>query len=587
MRGKLFNLPFFAFLFCLCLSINAQQNVVDSSQLSDSEDVEEYSEYPENRDERVIKFHADIDLQKDNYMEVTEYVRIYARGNVFKRGLRRVIPQERYDQYGHRKEVPIYLQDIRCNGEKSPWHSEESESGSDIIVYIGDSETYLEEGVYDYTIRYIAPGHIGQFEDHDEIYWNLNGFGWDVPFDTLSATVTIPDGTKLKKCFAYTGAYGETGNDCSISSKGNKAMFYSTRTFSPGENMTVCAQFSKGSQAPLTWWDIWQDDVFIWGMFAIFALFCIISWVMYGIDPKMPTVVPQYTIPRGLTPTMAGRIMGSSEETLTMSTIISMVIKGAAKIERVSKKEFKLIKQDKKGKLDQFEQLAFSKLFSEKQEISTETEYEEFADARKEIKEKSDKEYNDGAIYEYNSGSSITAIILFIAFGSGAIALNSTTETFWGSGILASIIFIWHFIYIGKYTLDGIHIRAEVEGLKMYIRTAEELQMKELTPEHFEELLPYAMVFGIENKWCKQFENVLKKCNYEPSWYSASDSRFTYASLLTDGGMRSVTSGFTSATKSSFSTYDRTQSSSSGGSWSSGGGGFSGGGGGGGGGGGW
>ena len=71
-------------LLCFNTAIYAQITIDD-----DPDDVGYYddlnTDLPKNRAERVISFYSDLSLDKDNYMEVTEYIRIYATGNVFKR----------------------------------------------------------------------------------------------------------------------------------------------------------------------------------------------------------------------------------------------------------------------------------------------------------------------------------------------------------------------------------------------------------------------------------------------------------------------------------------------------------------------
>lgn len=88
----------------------------------------------------------------------------------------------------------------------------------------------------------------------------------------------------------------------------------------------------------------------------------------------------------------------------------------------------------------------------------------------------------------------------------------------------------------------------------------------------YEKLLPYALLFGIEQEWIRQFADLYKE---QPEWF-AGDSTMFQATAFTH-----AVGGFTSSTNQSFAP----PSSSSGSGF--GGGGFSGGGGGGGGGGGW
>ena len=77
----------------------------------------------------------------------------------------------------------------------------------------------------------------------------------------------------------------------------------------------------------------------------------------------------------------------------------------------------------------------------------------------------------------------------------------------------------------------------------------------------FEDLLPYAMLFGLEESWAKEFENIYKE---PPNWYQGNRGTFNTVYLANSIG------GFSSASASSFS--PPSSSSSSG---FSGGGGFS------------
>ncbi|NTE85543.1 DUF2207 domain-containing protein [Agrobacterium rubi] len=130
---------------------------------------------------------------------------------------------------------------------------------------------------------------------------------------------------------------------------------------------------------------------------------------------------------------------------------------------------------------------------------------------------------------------------------------------------------------LGRKLMDGI------EGLRLYLTVAEKDRMNmqgapQMSPQHFETLLPYAVALGVEKPWSEAFETWLANAQageYSPGWYSGNYSNF---------GTR--IGGFSSSMASTIaSTIPAPVSSSS--SSFSGGGGSSGSGGGGGGGGGW
>ncbi len=136
-------------------------------------------------------------------------------------------------------------------------------------------------------------------------------------------------------------------------------------------------------------------------------------------------------------------------------------------------------------------------------------------------------------------------------------------------------------------------LMGKILGFKDFIRTAELDKLKELVeedPAYFYNIMPYAYVFGLSDKWIKNFEHVEIP---KPQWYCGT--RFTYFDGYLMGRMMSNCSAGVSnhirypinTSGSGISKNDWLSGGGIGGGFSSGGGGFSGGGFGGGGGGAW
>ena len=111
-----------------------------------------------------------------------------------------------------------------------------------------------------------------------------------------------------------------------------------------------------------------------------------------------------------------------------------------------------------------------------------------------------------------------------------------------------------------------------LQGFKKFIEVSESSRLKTLVeqdPQYFYNILPYAYLFGVSDKWIKKFESIIPLA---PSWYRGT--RFSHTSFRNiSNSMKTVS--VPSAANGGIS------------SKSGGGGGFSGGGGGGGGGGSW
>ena len=135
---------------------------------------------------------------------------------------------------------------------------------------------------------------------------------------------------------------------------------------------------------------------------------------------------------------------------------------------------------------------------------------------------------------------------------------------------------------IGHFNVDTdyrVQMIGRLLGFKEFIKTAEKSRLETLQkedPAYFYKILPYAMVFGLSNKWAKLFKDIDVQ---QPDWYHTATPLYGHALLS------HMTDSLFSSTKSAITLVSHDSSSSGG--FSGGGGGFSGGGGGGGGGGSW
>ena len=191
--------------------------------------------------------------------------------------------------------------------------------------------------------------------------------------------------------------------------------------------------------------------------------------------------------------------------------------------------------------------------------------------------------------------------IVVMLINSGALAVAGLWGIFddpllIGSFVSLVLVNILFFFLMGAPTPLGQKRMAEIEGLKRYLTVAEKDRMNmagapQMSPSHYETLLPYAVALGVEEQWSKAFQawlvtaaaaGVAAAATYHgPSWYRGRDPFDTGTIGNRMGGLaNSMADSFTAS-------LPRPKSSSSGFSSGGGGGGFSGGGGGGGGGGGW
>ncbi|RUL98658.1 DUF2207 domain-containing protein [Rhizobium chutanense] len=175
---------------------------------------------------------------------------------------------------------------------------------------------------------------------------------------------------------------------------------------------------------------------------------------------------------------------------------------------------------------------------------------------------------------------------MVLALTSSLVELHETPMLFAVGGIvLLNILYVF---IMGAPTPLGARMMDGIDGLRQYLTLAEKDRMNtagapEMSPQHFETLLPYAVALGVEKPWSRTFEAWLAAAAagaaaaYAPGWYSGNFNSGSFSDRI---------GGFSSSMASTIaSTIPAPPPSSSSSGFS--GGGSSGGGGGGGGGGGW
>lgn len=87
----------------------------------------------------------------------------------------------------------------------------------------------------------------------------------------------------------------------------------------------------------------------------------------------------------------------------------------------------------------------------------------------------------------------------------------------------------------------GTELARQIEGLAMYMETAERGRLEHLnppaeTPELFERLLPYAFALGCAETWANRFAEILRDAGYQPAWDRSgslfSDGRYDAAATI-------------------------------------------------------
>lgn len=122
-----------------------------------------------------------------------------------------------------------------------------------------------------------------------------------------------------------------------------------------------------------------------------------------------------------------------------------------------------------------------------------------------------------GAVFMLNMDIwRLTGVLFSEFFGIGSIWEAYAPAGALLSFILAVVGFVFGWFFLPRRSEKGQQLLALAEGIKMYLKTAEEHRFEALySPEdkvrHFESLLPYALALGVGETWANSFAAYCKK----------------------------------------------------------------------------
>ena len=545
--------------------------------------------------EQINRFDVLIEVEKNGDIVVTETINVTAEGNQIRRGIFRDLPRY-YEDGGSRLRYRYDFDSVTRNSKAEPFAT--FNEGNARTLRIGQEDVFLPQGEHTYEIRYRVKNQVRHFDEHDEIFWNATGTYWNFPILSASAEVILPDGARATEVNAYTGAFGSDGRDYTYRQNGNRHLFQTTRAFQTREGLTVSVLFGKGFVTPPTaaeeraiWWQKYGALVLLMGTVVALLVYYTRSFDAAGRDPERGPVFPRYEPPEGYSPSAVHYIYyrGMRGHHAVIATLLNLATKKRIRIDQEDKKKTRFLWQsDEPGRnsLSKEDAALERKLFRGGTDFVMDKKYDAtFTDAYTEFKQDLSSRYGSD-YFKWNRGYNILAIA--VTAGAILVAANTSVWTVWHTAVVAALAVInLLFLYLMPApTRKGQEVRTGIEGFRLYLETAEKLQMNTvdietgnpppMTTERYEKFLPYAVALDVEEPWTKYFERQIPEEaeNYSPHWTSSSGS---------GRNVHALTSGLVGAMATGVSASLPQSSSSSGG----GGGGFSGGGGGGGGGGGW
>jgi hypothetical protein len=545
--------------------------------------------------ERVALMQVRIEIERDASLVVTEDI-VYDFEDARRHGIFRDVP-DRYARRGG-PDYRIALEVLSVEDELGgalPYRL--LRNGPYRRIRIGDPDRKVT-GRHHYRIRYRARLAMLHFDDHDEVYWNVTGDGWEVPIDAATATVRIAgSGARFLDAVCFTGPRGATRSDCSAEAVGAEVRVVADRALPPRHGLTLAASLPKGVvrepsraerlRARFAAW------ISLWWLLPLGTLGGMTAyWRRAGRDPGRGAAIPvRYEPPDGLSPAEVGTLLDERADVDDVTaTILHLAVAGYLEITQIESSQFLFFKKTDyrlektrdaaglKGHQAKLHQALFrgrdSVLVSDlRNEFYTEMPgirkalYGQLSGPGRHFVGPPDTVRTRWAI----AGGALCVLGFFVAGATWLVA-----------GVclgLSGLVVLAFSRNMPRRTRKGRRAYEEILGFREFLQRVDRDRLERMgtaTREQFERILPYAIVLGAADAWADAFAEIYRQ---PPSWYHGYDGvdSFRPGRFVADMGRGLDTIGHAMTS----------QPSSGSGSSGFGGGGFSGGGFGGGGGGSW
>jgi uncharacterized membrane protein YgcG len=326
-----------------------------------------------------------------------------------------------------------------------------------------------------------------------------------------------------------------------------------------------------------------------------------------GYRDKRAPIAVQFQPPTGFRAGQLGTLTDERADPRDVTaTIVDLAVRGYLRIEQTQEAgswgqsaDFRMLKlREADADLLPYEAKLFSDLFAARSEVALSQLRTTFAASMALVQKELYADVTQRGWFRSNP-QTVRALWLGAAIGLAfagvmltVILVNLGRWAILGIPLIAiGAVVMFMARYAPARTADGTAVLAQTRGFEQYLRTAEANQIKyEEGEDLFSRYLPYAIVFGVAERWAGIFAQLAAQGQKlaEPTWYTGVGYGFGYGAFWAGAGsLGSSLSEFAHIADAAIAAPTPGASGGSGFGGGFGGGGFSGGGGGGGGGGGW
>ena len=493
----------------------------------------------------IRDFHAELDVLPDSSLDVTETIQVDFTGA--RNGIYRTIPVEYEGPGGFN--YSLFLTDITAtdsDGASLRIEKQRHAGNLQLKIYVPAAE----DSSRNISLHYRVRDGLRFFEDHDELYWNVTGTGWDVLIESASAHVILPGGVTGLRAANYTGFLGSRLQDARVDILGSNIDIRSQRPLALHEGLTIVAGWDKGFvHEPAGSEKVAQFLQSNWPLFVPAGVFVLMFWLWYtrGREPRVGAIAVQYEPPAGLSPGEAGALVDDKAGIRDITaTLVDLAVRGFIVIEEkevshlmglYSNKEYVFHLNKKPTEwtgAKSYELLLLNGIFGAplvgvRDEVAlSELQnrfYKNLPGIRRAILESLVQHgyfaYRPDIVRQaYILAAAVTGALLYL-FGQ-YLAEHTGVQplSFSVAAILTGLAIAGFGWFMPTRTVDGVRALHDTLGFENFLSHVEgdHLARTPQSPANFEKYLPFAMALGVEKKWVGAFDGMLQ----QPSWYQTT-----------------------------------------------------------------
>ena len=286
--------------------------------------------------EQITSFTADIVVNPDATLTVTEDFVVHSEGSYFKYGFIRNLPIDDEARWDERYKGPwkadngirVKILEFTENGAALSY-----KQGSGFgypQLRIGPLNVPLERGDHHYAIRYTVHGALGLGSARDTLYWNAIGDYWALPVGSARVTVHLPAGVAAEQVTAEprVGGRGVSNNRgapeaiAEAIEDGGAGVAYTATGLQPTQSLSVVVSWPSGIVKKPSF-GIWNRDKWYLAAPAALCLYYFVAWLAVGRPPKPGTIVVRYEPPAGISPAAARYLITTGSDGRTLAAVVA------------------------------------------------------------------------------------------------------------------------------------------------------------------------------------------------------------------------------------------------------------------------